>query len=462
MRRLKRSTVAGGLAILMIAAVLMLASTLAGRSADDDKGVLASLLSRVLSTPAARVSIGEVDGALSSAATIHDITIADRKGVWLKLDKARIVWSRTALLLHQRLEVDKLEVGDLQILRRPLPSKQAAADSKAPILPDLPVKVDIKAFSLKQLALGQPVVGEAARLSASGSASLGDPAQGLDLHFEAHRLDAPGRLTAKLALVPKTQALMLRLAADEPAGGLVVHLLNVPNLPPISLSLAGSGTLDAFAAQLAFDAGKNIGATGTAHVRRNADKRRLTLDLQARIAGLLPAPAAPVFAGTTKLDGTVDFADSGAVTIEPLTVASQTAQLTARGTLSAQRVADLTISAKALDNAGGKTAAGQVSIGKLAFDASVKGPILRPRVDAHLNAADVSAPQGKLKTLAARFATTPAAGADKSAPVPFSAQAQAAGVAPTDPALAHALGASFTLAATGSVSKGVADVQKAH
>ncbi len=462
MRRLRRSTVIGALAVLAVAAALTVASTLASRSADDSKGVLASLLSRVLSTPTTQVSIGQVDGALSSDATVHDITIADRDGVWLKLDTARIVWSRTALLLHQRLEVDKLEVGDLEILRRPLPSERAVAGSDQPILPQLPVSVRIKAFALKQLTLGAPVVGEAARLSASGSASLGSPSEGLNLHFEAHRLDAPGNATAQLALVPKTQSLTLKLTANEPAGGLVVHALKVPNLPPLSLNLDGSGTLDAFAAQLTFDAGKDIGATGSAHVRRIADTRQLSLNLKARIAGLLPAPAAPVFAGTTNLNGTIDFADSGAIAVKPVSVASQTARLTVQGTLSPDRVADLTVSAKALDDAGGKTSAGKVAIGKLAFDASVKGPILRPRIDAKLDAADVSAPQGKLKTLTARFATTPAAGAAKPAPIPFTAHARATGVMPTDPALARALGTSLTLDAAGTADNGVADVHNAR
>ena len=470
MQRLRRSAIFGALAVLAVAAALTLASTLASRSADDSKGVLASLLSRVLSTPTTQVSIGQVDGALSSDATIHNITIADRDGVWLKLDTARIVWSRTALLLHQRLEVDKLEVGDLEILRRPLPSEQAVAGSDQPILPQLPVSIRIKALALKQLTLGAPVVGEAARLSASGSASLGSPSEGLNLQFEAQRLDAPGSVTAQLALVPKTQALTLKLAAHEPAGGLIVHALKVPNLPPLTLNLDGSGTLDAFAAQLTFDAGKDIGAAGSANVRRIAGTRKMTLDLKARVAGLLPAPAAPVFAGTTSLNGTIGFADSGAITIKPLTVQSQAARLTVQGTLSPDRVADLTVSARALDNGGGKTAVGKVAIGKLAFDASIKGPILRPRIDAKLDAADVSAPQGKLKTLTARFVTTPADNAAKnadkngakSAPIPFTAHARATGVAPTNPALARAFGTSFTLTAAGTAKSDVADVQNAR
>src|SRR5215210_3241828 len=70
----------------------------AGPAADEEKGVLAGLISRTLSTPTTRVTIGRIDGALSSDASIHNIEISDRDGVWLRLDQARIVWRRLALL----------------------------------------------------------------------------------------------------------------------------------------------------------------------------------------------------------------------------------------------------------------------------------------------------------------------------------------------------------------------------
>ena len=91
-------------------------------------------------------------------------------------------------------------------MRRPLPSDEAVADSDQPILPELPLKVEIKDFRLKELALGAPVIGEAARLSATGATTLGNPSEGLDLKFDAKRLDAAGTLTAQLTLVPKTNA----------------------------------------------------------------------------------------------------------------------------------------------------------------------------------------------------------------------------------------------------------------
>src|ERR1700761_4692536 len=84
--------------VLIGLAMLVPADAMPTRADEGDKSVLGSLLSRALSTPSSRVSIGAVDGALSSDATIRDVAVSDRDGVWLKLDRARIVWRRLALL----------------------------------------------------------------------------------------------------------------------------------------------------------------------------------------------------------------------------------------------------------------------------------------------------------------------------------------------------------------------------
>jgi translocation and assembly module TamB len=217
------------LALLLLAGSILLASALRTRSAEEDKGVLASLISRALSTPATRVSIGTVEGALSSDATIRDITISDRDGVWFRLDRARIVWRRLALL-SKRLEIDRLEIGSLEVLRKPLPAEEAVPGADEPLLPELPVKVQIADFRLQKLTLGEPILGVAAQLSATGAASLGNPAEGLDLRFAAHRLDAPGNLTARLNYA--SERLDLTLALDEPEGGILARAASIPGLPP--------------------------------------------------------------------------------------------------------------------------------------------------------------------------------------------------------------------------------------
>ena len=103
-------------------ALLVVALTALGaqaRATEADKGVLANLLSRALSSETTSVSIGAVDGVLSSDASISDIVLSDRDGPWLKIDKVRLIWNRLALF-SRRLEVDQLTIGHMQFLRRPL------------------------------------------------------------------------------------------------------------------------------------------------------------------------------------------------------------------------------------------------------------------------------------------------------------------------------------------------------
>lgn len=460
--RTYRTTILFGFLGLLIAGALLAGSTLVSRSADDDKGILAGLLSRALSTPAARVSIGSVDGALFSSSTISNVSVADRKGVWLQIDKITLDWTRSALLLR-KLKVNKLEIGTVTILRRPLPNEQPSAVSDEPILPELPINVQIANFSLKNLTLGEPVIGTAAQIGATGALSLGKPSEGLNLTFDARRLDAAGTLTARLELVPRTERLTLKLAVDEPANGIAAHVLNIPNQPPVKLNLDGSGTLDNFSAQMAFDAGVGIGADGSAQLRRTGTTRQLNADMKARIEGLLPPMAAPIFAGTTQLNATVGFADGGAITVAPLTVMSQTARLDVTGDLTADQVADLKITARALPNAGSKTAAGGVEVGIFNFDAAVTGPLMGPRITATLDARDIATPQGKAQTIAATFEATPSGDVtEKTTAVPFNGRVRASGLSARDPALASALGSSLSLTLAGRWGDGGADVETAQ
>lgn len=449
-------------AALGICVALIFVSTFAVRGADDDKSVLAGLISRALSTPATRVSIGSVTGALSSDATVRNIQISDRDGVWLELDQARLIWRRTALLF-KRLEIDRLEVGKLTIRRWPIPAEEDVPGADDPILPELPVKLEIKDFSLTELSLGEPIAGVAARLSATGAASLGAPAEGLALRFAARRLDAAGTFTAQLGLVPQTNKLDMTLVLDEPANGIFANAVNVPGRPPVKLDLNGTGTLDDFAAKLAFEAGASIGATGSAQLRREAAVRRLNLDMAAHIEGLLPALAAPVFAGTTQLNGNITFADGGAVDISALSVQSQTARLDLRGGLSADQNVDLRLGVRSVPNAGDKTTAAEAEIRSLVFDASVAGPLMGPRIEATLAASGARFPQGRLDKIDAKLSASPSGAVmDADTSIPFNAELTATGLVPADAALARALGNSMSLVVNGTARDGVADVKVAR
>ena len=194
----------------LLAFVLLVAAP--ARADDADRGVLANLISSALSSPNMTVSIGAVDGALSSDSTIRDVVISDRDGPWLKIDRARLIWSRLALL-SRRLEVDQLTIGHVELLRRPLPSDAPPPDpgTQPSILPELPIKIVVKQFAVEELSLGEPVVGVAAKLTMNGKATLGPPSEGLDLALAGRRLDAGGQFKAILSYVPATDHLTVSI-----------------------------------------------------------------------------------------------------------------------------------------------------------------------------------------------------------------------------------------------------------
>jgi translocation and assembly module TamB len=430
--------------------------------AQSDQGVLASLISRLLSTPTTRVSIGSVEGALSSNAVIRDVRIADRDGVWLSLDRANLVWSRTALL-RGRLQVDELTVGRLQIQRRPLPAEEDAPVSDEPILPELPVRVIVDRFALQELLLGEPVLGTQARLSAAGSAQIGNPSEGLDLTFAAQRLDAPGQLSIDLNYVPQTNRLSLDLTHQEPAGGIAARLLELPGLPPVDLKLAGQGPLSDFGARLDFAAGPTIGAAGTTTVRRTNAAYDLNVDLAARIEGLLPAPVAPVFSGTTQLVGNVNVADDGGVRFQPIQITSNVARFDMSGTISSGQLLDIRLNARALPTDGSRTRAGAAEIARLNFDGTVQGPLTAPRVNGTLDAAEVRLPEGSLDALNARVTMNPVEGASPPDRFSFAIDANASGIRPADQALARAIGPTLAVTSRGSFDlEGIASVETAR
>ncbi|MCJ2030136.1 translocation/assembly module TamB domain-containing protein [Methylobacterium sp. J-043] len=428
------------------------------RAADGEKTVLGGLLSKALSTPSSQVTIGAVDGALSSDATIRDVVISDSDGPWLKLDRARLVWRRLALL-SGRLEVDTLEIGRLEVLRKPVPGPTPVeAEPDGSLLPDLPVKVEIKSFALAELVLGESVAGQPARLAGDGKAKLGNPSEGLDVSADFRRLDAAGRFIARLLFVPKGERLELKASLVEPQGGLLSKAANLPGTPPINFDLDGRGTLDSFNAKLDFDAGPDIGAKGGARLSRIGTDRRLSLDLTSRIEGLVPGPAAAIFSGETKLDGGMAFSDTGSFRIDRLDLASRTARLAVGGTLSVDRIADFTISARAVPTEGGVTKAADAELDTLVFDGSLKGPLSAPRVKGNLKAAGLRTSESSLERIDAVLNVEPT-GTEKAQRFAITADAAMDGLRLADPALRRAVGsrAKLTLRAAAG-SDGVLDV----
>jgi len=327
------------LLICVLAAIGLNAKTQSGKS------MLADFVSRAASTENMKLDIGAIEGPLSAHPMLRDISLADKDGVWLKIDHVEMDWSRLPLA-SLRVDIDSVAIGRVDVLRRPIPAPAAATKPAAPaparkagddMAPDLPVRFRLGAFQLDTLALAAPVLGEPATLTLTGSADAGASSNGAKASLSARRTDAPGAVNLEVAISPSPNRVSLALSAHEPAGGLIARLAQLPDLPPIDISLKGEGPLDNFVAKLVAQAGEELGAQGGATITRVAAGRRVEFDLTSRFAPLLPKALADVFADGAKLRGAAVLADDGSATLDNLALENSALRLGASGRLAADQ-----------------------------------------------------------------------------------------------------------------------------
>lgn len=441
-RLLLAAKITAGLLLLAIAAGA------AGLSATtkEGKSFLADFVSRSASSPGMKLDIGAIEGALSANPVVRDISIADRQGVWLKIDHAGMNWSRLALLAL-KVDIERLEIGAIDVLRKPIaseakPAKKAAEKSAGGGAPDLPVRVRLGELALERLSLAEPVLGAAATLSAKGSADLGAAKDGARLAFAATRLDAPGDFSVAADIGPNAEKLRLAVTVKEPEGGLIARLAQIPGLPPVEIALDGDGPLDSFEARLSAKAGESVGAEGSVKIAREGAARRLNVNLTGEFSPLLPKSAAALFAGATQISGDGALAGDGGLALERLAVTTSAFKLDASGTLDAERNIDMR--AGLHGQPAGEGAA--FSAKTLEGEVLMKGSLAQPDATLRLLVEDAQSDAGRFEHFdldLKALADGPLGGA--AAHIDISAQARGNGLAFADRGMAEAIGDGLSL-----------------
>ena len=340
--------------LLLLSAVLFLCLPHGATAQEnDDRGYLQAFLEDSLSGAGRQVRIVGFAGALSSRATIDELTIADDEGIWLTLRDVSLDWSRSALLTG-RLQVTELSVAEVLLPRKPVtpdtvdvPAPEASGGFS---IPDLPVSVNIEQIKAGRVEIGEPVFGQAAVIALDGSAQLAD-GEGT-ARIEVNRLDGTkGNVTLAATYANATDVLDLELTVSEDDGGILSTLMALPNNPSIDLTVAGSGPLDDFVADITLatddtprldgsvtlkgtpsDAAPEAGDEGTT---APATDRSFALDLGGDIAPMF-APRYGAFFGddiTLKSSGTL-FAD-GRLTLDTLDLNTRSLTLTGNLALAA-------------------------------------------------------------------------------------------------------------------------------
>jgi translocation and assembly module TamB len=302
-------------------------------AATDDNGFILNLIQNQLSAPGRQIRLSGVTGALSSSARIAEITISDDEGVWLRIEEAQIDWSRAALLLG-RVNVETLSAQRIDFVRRgvtpePEGPRLPSAEVQPFTLPELPVSIRIATLDFPTITLGELVLGQSAELGVAGSLNLVSGA--LDTTLAIERRDgAGGQLDLSASFSNATRQLALDLNLQEPEGGLIATALNIENRPEIDLRVNGAGPLDALDVALQLDAGGDRLVDGTVALRERAAGLGFIVDVEGRLAPLIPPDFRGFFAGETvvHLDGVNKTA--GGLRLDRLRLAGATLTLDGR------------------------------------------------------------------------------------------------------------------------------------
>src|SRR5690606_2393728 len=191
-----------------------------------------------LSAPERQIRLSNIEGILSEGASIREITISDTEGVWLRIVNAAINWNQGALFTG-RLEIRTLSAELIEVLRNPVPSDQPhipGPEAGGLEIPELPVAGILEELSFPRVTFGEQVFGLGSEISVGGSLIL--EGGNLDADLSITRLDGPGgTLVADVDYRQEQQEIDVAVTLTEPGNGILVNLLNIPERPPVALTV---------------------------------------------------------------------------------------------------------------------------------------------------------------------------------------------------------------------------------
>ncbi|UBS31673.1 translocation/assembly module TamB domain-containing protein [Altererythrobacter sp. N1] len=136
-----------GIVLLIAAGVAILNSPIGHRFVVDQ-------IAKVAPASGLRVRIGRIDGNLYGTATLHDVTLSDPKGAFLRVPRVDLDW-RPLHWFSSGLDVRELVTHRGTLLRRP---ELLPGDPDAPILPNFDIRVD--RLQIRDLTIAKGIAGD--------------------------------------------------------------------------------------------------------------------------------------------------------------------------------------------------------------------------------------------------------------------------------------------------------------
>lgn len=397
-------TLRNGAIAVVLTLLLAVLSAFAWIQTPPGKRQLARVIERAVSDETASLELGEIEGFLPFELRLSGMTVADGDGVWLRLNDLMLDWSPLALL-SGRLDVDTVRVGRVAVDRLP----EGPAETEPGGSFSMPLGLRVARLEAVEIHLAEPVLGAEARLAMVGAADLAEPATGFRLSADIRRIDgAEGVLTIDLGYDPVSGHLSAEIEGAEPPGGVIARLLDLPDIPAVSVALSGDGPLENWRGDFSLDGGAGLAADAAFSIQVEEGGYRLGIDAGANLAGSWLGVGEPLLAGRSTLRGTALVDRDGAADFDEVVLGAAAGELALSGRVDWPRdTLDVTVSIQA----GGADvyAALLPDIGWTGARADIRihGPVDGARIDVTLEADDPDAAGTTLSRLSAQFSADP-------------------------------------------------------
>lgn len=342
---LKRVTIwTGG---LLLGLVLLMALAVGGamlwlRSETGRSWLTNKIAELTADSDTAQVTMRGLGPGLPWRISVDELLVADRQGVWLRIENLFVSLS-PGELLRKAVRFEVISASELALLRIPESPEEPPEDEEPFSLADLP-EIRVQELDVARILLGPELAGRPAMYSLHGKLAT---SQGVTTAaLEARSLErAEDALVLDGRFDQPANTLALALNLDEAPGGFLGSLLDLPKKPSLRLALRGDGPLADWSGAMDASAGE-LFRLESALTLSAQEPYRIDLQGLLRLAkGLLPAEATDLL-GTEVEFRLIGRDEGGLVDFTGSSFRAQGSRADLQGRLDPQqRSVDLTLEA---------------------------------------------------------------------------------------------------------------------
>jgi translocation and assembly module TamB len=343
-----------------------------------------------------KLAIGSLEGSVPSAMVLTDIWVSDSEGVWLKVDRVDYRWSPWSLL-NGKFWVKELAAHTIDLLRKPIFTKtetDASPQENSEPFTGIPVAVSIDRLVAERIRLGKTVLGEEVQLNLNSQLAYLGLSEGLSFNLNLKRIDqTPGKVDLEISFFPLAKTFVMGLNAEEPAGGLLVHALQVPDLPEMSATIMGDGTLEDWQGRFDFHAGPSLGVEGQAGLKTIASEQyALDLTMKAKLASYIPPEFLDAWGDSVELSTRVVSESFKKIKVEKLNVSHPAVHLDVDGDVDlGEGEMGLLYSLTAGEDTAFSTMVPDVHWNALKLSGTAEGLMVQPTIDVTVEGKELKA-----------------------------------------------------------------------